>query len=149
MLVALLTALFSGALPALRASSLSPGMVLKDEALNTSGGLHKSRLTSGLVIAQIALSLLLLTCAGLFVRSLEKAQRADPGFDPNHMLLVTFDLRPMGYSDETGKEFQRQVLLRVRQLPGVQSATMADFAPLTFTIHSDGVFPEGYVPRTA
>jgi len=147
MLVAVLTALISGALPALRASSISPGAVLKDEALNTSGGLHKSRLTSGLVIAQIALSLILLTCAGLFLRSLEKAQRADPGFDPNHMLLVTFDLRPMGYTDETGREFQRQVLLQVRQLPGVQSATMADFAPLTFTIHSDIVFPEGYVPR--
>ena len=147
MLVAVLTALISGVVPALRASSLSPGAVLKDEALNTSGGLHKSRLASGLVIAQIALSLLLLTCAGLFVRSLEKAQRADPGFDANHMLLVTFDLRPMGYTDETGKEFQRQVLLKVRQLPGVQSATMADFAPLTFSIHSDGVVPEGYVPR--
>ena len=53
----------------------------------------------------------------------------------------------MGYSDVTGKELQRQVLLRARQLPGVQSATMADFAPLTFTIHSDGVFPEGYLPR--
>ena len=147
MLVSVLTALISGALPALRATRISPGAVLKDEALNTSGGLHKSRLTSSFVIAQIALSLLLLTCAGLFVRSLEKAQRTDPGFDPNHMLLVTFDLRPMGYSDVTGKELQRQVLLRVRQLPGVQSATMADFAPLTFTIHSDGVFPEGYLPR--
>jgi predicted permease len=146
-LVSLVTALISGAVPALRASQLSPGAILKDEALNSSGGLHKSRLASSLVIAQVALSLLLLTSAGLFVRSLQTAQRADPGFDPNHLLLVTFDLRPMGYTDETGKEFQRQVLLRVRQLPGVQSATMADFAPLTFTIHSDGVFPEGYIPR--
>ena len=109
-LVSLLTALVSGAVPALRASQLSPGAVLKDEALSTSGGLHKSRLTSGLVVAQIALSLLLLTCAGLFVRSLEKAQQADPGFDPNHLLLVTFDLQPMGYTEQTGKEFERQVL---------------------------------------
>jgi predicted permease len=146
-LVSLLTALVSGALPALRTSQLSPCTILKDEALNTSGGLHKSRLTSGLVIAQVALSLLLLTCAGLFVRSLKMAQQADPGFDPNHLLLVTFDLQPMGYTEDTGREFQRQVLERVRQLPGVESATMADFAPLTFTIHSDGAFPEGYVPR--
>ena len=146
-LVSLLTAVISGVVPALRASQLSPSMVLKDEALNSSGGLHKSRLASGLVIGQVALSLLLLICAGLFVRSLETAQRADPGFDPNHLLLVTFDLQPMGYTEETGKVFQRQVLERARQLPGVQSATMADFAPLTFSIHSDGVFPEGYVPR--
>ena len=101
-LVSLLTALVSGAVPALRASQLSPGAVLKDEALNTSGGLHKSRLTSGLVVAQIALSLLLLACAGLFVRSLEKAQQADPGFDPNRLLLVTFDLHPMGYTEQDG-----------------------------------------------
>ena len=146
-LVALFTAVVSGVVPALRASRLSPSSVLKDEALNTSGGLHKSRLTSGLVVAQIALSLLLLTCAGLFVRSLGKARQADPGFDPNHVLLMTFDLRPMGYNDKTGTEFQRQVLAKVRQLQGVQSATLADFSPLSFTIHSDSFLPEGYVPR--
>jgi len=146
-LISLLTAAVSGVVPALRASKLSPAMVLKDEALNSSGGLHKSRLTSGLVVAQVALSLLLLTCAGLFVRSLSKAQEADPGFDPSHVLLVTFDLHPMGYTDKTGLEFQRQVIERVRQLPGVESATLADFSPLSFTIHSEGVLPEGYVPR--
>jgi len=147
MLVSLVTALISGAMPALRASKLSPSAVLKDEALNTAGGLHKSRLTSGLVVAQIALSLLLLACAGLFVRSLEKAQKADPGFDSSHVLLVTFDLSPMGYSDKAGIEFDNQLLTRLKQLPGVESATLADFSPLSFTIHSDDILPEGYVPR--
>ena len=52
----------------------------------------------------------------------------------------------MGYSAATGIEFERQVVDRVRQLPGVQSATLADFSPLSFTIHSEGVMPEGYVP---
>ena len=146
-LVALFTAVVSGAAPALRASKLSPSSVLKDEGLNASGGLHKSRLTSGLVIAQIALSVLLLTCAGLFVRSLGKARQADPGFDGNNVLLVTFDLHPMGYTDKTGREFHRQLVTKVTQLPGVQSATLADFSPLSFTIHSDGFLPEGYVPR--
>jgi predicted permease len=147
MLVSIFTALISGLVPALRASALSPVSVLKDEALSTSGGLHKSRLAAGLVVAQIALSLVLLTCAGLFVRSLEKAQRADPGFDANNVYLASFDLDPMGYSDAAGAEFQRQLLQRVRQLPGVQSATLADFSPLSFTIHSEGVMPEGYLPR--
>jgi len=146
-LVSLLTAAVSGVVPALRAAQLSPSTILKDEALNTSGGLHKSRLTSGLVVAQIALSLLLLTCAGLFVRSLEKAKQANPGFDSSHMLVTTFDLQPMGYTDKTGIEFQRQVIERVKQLPGVESATLADFSPLSFTIHSEGVLAEGYVPR--
>jgi predicted permease len=147
MIVSLLTAVVSGIAPALRASRLSPITILKDEALNTSGGLHKSRLTSGLVVAQIALSLLLLTCAGLFVRSLRNAQNSDMGFDPNHVLLATFDLNPMGYTGTAGIEFDRQLLARVQQLPGVQSATLADFSPLSFTIHSEDVMPEGYVPR--
>jgi predicted permease len=146
-LIASLAAVLSGIVPALRASALSPVSVLKDESLSTSGGLGKSRLASGLAAAQIALSLILLVCAGLFVRSLRNAEKADPGFDANNMLLVSFDLDSMGYSETKAIEFQRQVLERVRALPGVVSATLADFSPLSFTIHSDGVMPEGYVPR--
>jgi predicted permease len=146
-LVSLLTAVISGMVPALRSSKLSPAMVLKDESLSASGGLHKSRLTSGLVITQIALSLLMLTCAGLFVRSLEKAQSADPGFDPNHVLLMTFDASQMGYTQKTETEFERQLIARVKQLPGVESATLADFSPLSFTIHSDNEVAEGYLRR--
>lgn len=146
-LVAAFTAVVSGAAPALRASSLSPVSVLKDETLSTSGGLGKSRLASGLAAAQIALSLMLLACAGLFVRSLINAEKADPGFDPNHVYLASYDLDPMGYSNSRATEFARQVLERVRALPGVQSATVADFSPLSFTIHSDDVIPAGYVPQ--
>jgi predicted permease len=104
-------------------------------------------LTSGLVVAQIALSLFMLTCAGLFVRSLENAQKVDPGFDPNRVLLVSFDLHPMGYSGKAEAEFERQVVERVRHLPGVEAAALADFSPLSFTIHSDSELPEGYVRR--
>jgi predicted permease len=146
-LVSVLTAVVSGTIPALRASALSPMTVLKDEALSTSGGLSKSRLAAALVVAQIALSLVLLTCAGLFVRSLDKAQKSDPGFDPNHVFLATFDLEPLGYSEVKGIEFERQLLARLRELPGVESATLADFSPLSFTIRTGAVLPEGYVPR--
>ena len=146
-LVSAFTAVVSGVAPALRASTLSPVTVLKDETLSTAGGLHKSRLTSGLVVIQVALSLLLLACAGLFVRSLRNAQQANPGFDPHHVYLATFDLSPLGYSASTGWEFDRQLLARVKALPGVQSATLADFSPLSFTIHSDSVLPERYVPH--
>jgi predicted permease len=121
--------------------------VLKDEALNTSGGLHKSRLASGLVVMQVALSLTLLVCAGLFVRSLSKAQDADLGFDANHVYLASFDLDPLGYPYAKALELDRQILARVKALPGVESATLADFSPLSFTIHSEGVMPEGYIPR--
>jgi predicted permease len=147
MLVSIFTAVISGVVPALRASALSPVTVLKDEALNTSGGLHKSRLAAGLVVAQIALSMVLLACAGLFVRSLQKAQQLNPGFDANNVYLASFDLDPMGYSAERGMQFQRELIAQVQAIPGVQSATLADFSPLSFTIHSEGVMPEGYVPR--
>jgi predicted permease len=145
--ISVFTAILAGVPPTLRASSLSPAAVLKDETLNTSGGLRKSRLTSSLVVLQVALSLVLLSCAALFFRSLQKAQSVDPGFDPDHMYLASFDLSPLNYSDAQAVEFQRQVLARVRALPGVGSATLADFSPLNFTIHSSGILPEGYVPR--
>jgi predicted permease len=147
MLIAVLTAVASGLVPALRASAISPVSVLKDEALSTTGGLNKSRLASGLVVAQIALSLTLLSCAALFVRSLQKGRNMDPGFDASHVLLATYDMNPLGYTSSRGIEFDRQLLARIRSLPGVQAVTLADFSPLSFSIHSEDVMPEGYVPR--
>ena len=147
MSVAALTAVISGAAPALRASRVETMSILKEEAASTAGGLGKSRLTAGLVVAQVALSLALLTCAGLFVRSLQEAQATDVGFDPNHVLLATFDLAPMGYSGAKGMAFDKELLTRLTAMPGVQASTVADFSPLNYTIHSDGVQPEGYVPR--
>jgi predicted permease len=145
--VSLITSLVAGLIPALRASRLSPMTVLKEEGLSTSPGHSRSHLSALLVIAQIALSTVLLTCAGLFVRSLNAAQYADPGFNPNHVFLAAFDLSPMGYNKGTGSEFDHQLLTKLRALPGIESATLADFSPLSFTIHSDGVQPEGYAPQ--
>ncbi len=146
LMISLLTAAVSGILPALRASSLSPMSALKDEALSTSGGIHKSRLAGGLVVGQIALSMLLLVCAGLFVRSLQSEQNSDPGFDPNHVFLAYFDLTPMGYSRAQAIAFDRQMVVRLKSLPGVQSVTLGDFAPLSFSIRTDFIQAEGYVP---
>ncbi len=146
-MISLLTAAVSGVLPALRASSVSPMSALKDEALNTSGGIHKSRLAGGLVVGQIALSMLLLVCAGLLARSLQKAQESNPGFDPNHVFLASFDLQPTGYSVAQGIEFDKQMLVRLKSLPGVQSVTLGNFSPLSYTISTDFIQPEGYVPQ--
>lgn len=143
--ISIVTAMVFGILPALRASNLAPVAVLKEEGV--SSGLHRSRLAGALVMTQIAVSVLLLVCAGLFTRSLAKAQRADPGFDPDHVLLESFELRPAGYSPVQGIEFDRQLLAKVEALPGVESATVADFSPLSYTLHSTGVEIGGYVPR--
>jgi len=145
--ISIVTAVLFGILPALRSSNVAPVEVLKEEAGSVSSGLHKSRLASALVVAQIALSVLLLVCAGLFTRSLENAQQLDPGFDPDHVLLESFELRPSGYSRVQGIEFDRQLLAKIEALPGVESVTLADFSPLSFSIHSEDVQVEGYVPR--
>jgi predicted permease len=147
-MISLLTAAVSGILPALRASrlALAPVSALKDEALNTSGGIHKSRLAGGLVVGQIALSMLLLVCAGLLARSLQRTQDSYPGFDPSHVFLASFDLEPTGYSRAQGIEFDKEMLVRLKSLPGVQSVTLGDFSPLSYTIRTDFIQPEGYVP---
>jgi len=145
--ISMLTAVIFGILPALRSSRLAPASVLKEEAGSISDGLHKSRLSSALVVAQISLSLLLLICAGLFIRSLQNAQRLDPGFDPNHVLLASYELGPAGYSGAQGIAFDRQLLAKLEALPGVAAATLADFSPLSFTLHTNYVHPDGYVPQ--
>jgi len=145
--ISILTALMFGTLPALRASALSPVAVLKEEAGSVSSGIHKSRLAGGLVVAQIALSLLLLICAGLFVRSLERAQQSDPGFDPRRVLLASYEYAPFDNSEATRLQFHRNLLAKLEAIPGVEAATLADFSPLSFTIHSDYVEPDGYVPQ--
>jgi putative ABC transport system permease protein len=145
--VSILAAIIFGILPALRSSSLPVQSVLKEEASSVSLTLHKSRLLSGLVVAQISLSLVLLVCAGLFTRSLQKAQQSDPGFEASHLLLASYELSPAGYTRATGVAFNRQVLDRLSALPGVESVTLADFSPLSFSIHSDYLQIEGYVPQ--
>jgi len=146
-LISILAALIFGILPALRSSSVAPIAVLKEEAGSMSGGVHKSRLSRALVVAQVSLSLLLLICAGLFARSLQNAQHVDPGFDPNHVLLASYELGPLGYSETQGIAFHRQLLSKLSALPGVESVTLADFSPLSFTIHSDYIHPDGYLPQ--
>ncbi len=136
-----------GILPALRASGMNPASVLKDESGALAGGRRKARLSSGLAVAQVALSLILLVCAGLFVRSFHATQQFDPGFNPRNILLESYDLFPNGYTRAEGITFDRQVLDNVQAVPGVVSAGLADWVPLGFMSNSDSFNPEGYVPR--
>jgi len=147
LIISVLTGVIFGILPALRASKEAPIAVLKEDTGSASGGLRKARLASGLVVAQISLSLLLLVCAGLFIRSVMRAQEINPGFNPQKILIATYDLFTAGYTKETGPEFDRQVLAKVQALPGVESAALSDRVPLAFYRASTSVKPEGYVTR--
>lgn len=130
LVVSVLTGLLFGILPALRVSRIYPAAVLK-EGGSVAGGVHKSRLASAMVVMQVALSVLLLICAGLFVRSLQHARQVHPGFERDNVLLVSIDLLSAGYSRADGREFQRQLLARLEELPGVESASAADAVPLS------------------
>ncbi|MBV9624014.1 MAG: ABC transporter permease [Acidobacteria bacterium] len=143
--ISLLTSVIFGTLPAVRSSGIAPGTVLKEETGSASGTLRKARLASSLVVAQISLSLLLLICAGLFIRSFRSAQEINPGFNPHNVLIASFDLFTAGYSDATGTEFDRQLVAKLETVPGVQSVALTNRVPLGFGGGSTSVKPEGYV----
>jgi predicted permease len=142
--ISLLTGVIFGILPALRSSGIAPAEVLKEETGSASGTLRKARLASCLVVAQISVSLLLLVCAGLFIRSFRSAEQIDPGFNPRHVLIASYDLFTAGYSDSTGAEFDHQLITKLEALPGVQSVALSNRVPL-FGGGSTSVKPEGYV----
>jgi len=146
MAISVLTGVIFGILPALRASSQAPVAVLKEEAGSASGGLGKTRITNGLVVAQISLSLLLLICAGLFIRSFMSAQKINPGFNSHNVLIASYDLFTAGYSDEQGAAFDRRLEAKLQSLPGMQSVTLSSRVPLGFG-GSTSVKPQGYVPQ--
>jgi predicted permease len=145
--ISLFTGLIFGILPALRASNLAPAAVLKEESGSASGGRSKARLSRILVVAQIAMSLLLLVCAGLFIRSFRLAESFNPGFNPHNVLLDWYDLGGIGYDQKSGTEFNREVFAKLQALPGVQSAALATWVPLGFTKSITTVEAEDYVPR--
>jgi putative ABC transport system permease protein len=92
----------------------------------------------------VAGSLMLLIVAGLFTRSLQNAQRADLGFEPRHVLNMTMDPNEIGYSEAQGRVFYKQLLERVRALPGIESASLALSVPMGYYNNGDALLITGY-----
>jgi predicted permease len=148
LLISIATGIMFGLAPALQASKPDLIAALKEDTAKSSGGRGRARLRGALVVAQVALSLLLLISAGLFLKSLGRAQTVDPGFDPKGVLLASMDLFANGYTTEGGKAFQRQLIERVSALPGVESVSFARRVPLGLGGTSSSTFAiEGYEPR--
>ena len=110
------------------------------------GPAHRTRLQSALVISQVALSLVSLVCAGLFIRSLEASRTADVGFTgADRVLLVSTDLHLAGVPDSQRVAVAARLLERLRAVPGVEGASLASMSPLGFGgASSVTVYPEGY-----
>jgi len=145
----LLTVLAVGLVPALMATKVDPLVSIKNEAGAASSLMRRGRLRGALVVTQIAVSLVSLLCAGLFIRSLAEQRKADLGFDHDRALLVSMELFPSGYDEKRGVEFYRQLVARVAALPGVESASLSNQVPplLLGSKWLASFEIEGYTPR--
>ena len=134
--VSVMTAVLFGLAPGLRSSRTDLATTLKDESANASSTREKRRLHQGLVVGQVALSLVLLICAGLSVRSLENASRINPGFEEKGVATARFDAGLRGDTAQAGTQFYEQMKARARTLPGVVSVAYTDLVPLSFEVRT-------------
>jgi len=141
--VALLTGLLSGLAPAVQMARPALVTALKERGSAEVRGNRPLSVRNLLVGLQVALSLVALVGAGLFVRSLAAAQKSDPGFDSQHLGLVSFDISLQGYDEERGLAFLDTTRERIGALPGVSSVTLATAGPLAGSV-ARSVFPEGH-----
>ncbi len=141
----LLTAFLFGLVPALRATRMDLIWALKDRAGQPTRSGRWFNLRNMLVVVQVALSLVALAGAGLFLRSLQHAQKIDPGFEKKNLLVISFDLASQRYDEGHGLTYYRQVVERVRALPQVVSAAIASAPPFRGDVLRT-VFAEGQDP---
>ncbi|HMD40209.1 MAG TPA: ABC transporter permease, partial [Candidatus Acidoferrum sp.] len=146
MAAALLTGAIVGLWPALRAGRADVNSVLQSGGRSDTAGVSRHRLRSVLVVAQVAGSLVLLIVAGLFVRSLIRAQHAYLGFDADHVLNLTLDPREVGYDEARTRTFYHDLEANVRAFPGVQSASLAFSVPMGPVQDGSMIYIEGQPP---
>jgi predicted permease len=123
--LSVLTGLLFGLAPALRASKPTLVPSLKDDAFVPDERRRHFNLRKSLVVAEVALSLLLIVAAGLFVRSLRETQAVTPGFDADRLLNAPLNINLLRYTTSQGREFYQRVVERIEQLPGVEAAAVA------------------------
>lgn len=143
--LSLLSGVIFGLAPALQTSKPDLVLTLKGDQAIPRRRTFGFNLRKALVVIQVALSLVALIGAGLFVRSLRNAQAINPGFITENILLAGFNLGREGMTKPQGENFQRQLVERVNVLPGVQSVTLASSRPFGGGIQRS-VFLEGQAP---
>ena len=145
--VSILTGMLFGLTPALQATRVNLLPSLKAEG--TMGGSRRRRiaLRDALVISQLALSLVLLITAALFVRSLQLAVNYDPGFAVQNLLMASVEARTADLNKHQGRAFYQQTLERIDSLPAVEAASMSMIVPLSGGGWRRNIYPEGYQPQ--
>ncbi len=127
--LAVVTGVIAGGLPALRASRTSLVDALKEGGRSADGSGGGQRLRNALVVMQVAVSLVLLVAAGLFVRSLQNARGLDIGFRVENTLMISIDPGLSGYDEDGARQLYREVTERLGALPGVVNASPSAFVP--------------------
>jgi predicted permease len=143
--IAVVTGLIFGLVPALRVSRTEPIEAMR--GASPSGGRHQSGLTRGLIVVQVATSLVLVAGAGLLLRTLVNLENQNLGFRDEHVLLVNTDPRLAGFKPGQLDGLYRQLLDRLNALPGVESATIAYYSPMSGSRSTTGVTIQGYTPH--
>lgn len=141
LLASMLTTLLFGLLPAMQSTKTDLVSALKNEA--ASDRTRRWHLRDYVVASQVGLSVLLLVCSVLVVRSLQRALHAPIGYNPEGAVTVSFDLNSQGYDEARGRAFERRLIENVRALPGIESATLVDTLPLQLNTSSSSIFIEG------
>jgi predicted permease len=134
----------SGIAPAWQSSKIGAGNALGDRSATAGSGHLSPRVRQGLVIGQLAVSLVLLSTAGLFGKSLVNLMRKSPGFDASNVLSFSIDAGAGGYKGEPGSALYRQVTQRLTGQPGVESVSMSLFAPFSDSEASTDIKIEGH-----
>jgi len=147
--VSTLTGLIFGLAPAWNASRADVADTLKQEARTATAGADKHGFRNVLVVVQVALALVMLTAAGLLIKSFSRLRSVDPGFNPAHVLSISIQLPVTRYAEIPKQtEFRRELLGRLNSLPGIEAA-MAGDVPLTGSEVAHSVAFEGRPPVPA
>lgn len=147
LLLSLLTGIVFGLVPALQSARTNPLFAVKGEDADRTGRRRRVPLRNILVVAQVALSMLLLVGAGLFLRSLQHAEDLDPGFRAEGLLLADLDPSLSGYDRDASLRFYDQLGDRVEALPGVERVALSDMVPLRLGGNQQWTVEiEGYQP---
>jgi putative ABC transport system permease protein len=145
LVISLATGIVFGLAPAWQSSNPDVVPVLKGDPEAARRGKRRAfGLRNVLVVAQVALSLVVLVCGGLFIKSFRKAQTMDPGFNNANGLILSLSPTLVGYEDEKARQFYKQVLERVSHVPGIEAASFARTLPLGDSSNSNGpILKEG------
>jgi predicted permease len=146
--LAVLVTVLAGLAPALHASRANISDALKQGGRSGSSGIHAHRLRGLMVVSEMALAVIALVGAALFVKSFQAARAIDPGFSPDGVVLAQFDFSTAGYDAQQTDNFCRRLRERLEQHPGATAVSYDDSVPLGFQGGNwETVEVEGYVPR--